>query len=137
MEVDPTIKVLVLTTFDEEDDIVRAIEAGACGYLLKDATRADLLRAIRTAADGETVMAPSVVAKLAARIRRPDGASLSPREIEVLRCVGDGLTNAAIGRRLAISEATVKSHLHHVFTKLEVDDRTAAVTRAMQLRLLP
>ncbi len=136
LELAPKLHVLVLTTFDDEDDIVKAIEIGARGYLLKDANRPDLLAAVRTVAGGGTVMGPSVVAKLAARMRRPEGVSLSTREVDVLRCVADGLTNAAIGRRLAISEATVKTHLHHVFTKLGVDDRTAAVTQAMQLRLL-
>jgi DNA-binding NarL/FixJ family response regulator len=136
LELDVDLRVLVLTTYDDEDDILRAIEVGACGYLLKDASRADLLRAVRMAAAGETVLAPSVVAKLAAHIRRPPPVSLSDREVEVLALVSNGLTNAAIGRQMSISEATVKTHLHHVFTKLEVDDRTAAVTRAMQLGLL-
>jgi DNA-binding NarL/FixJ family response regulator len=136
LEIAPDLNVLVLTTFDDEDDIVKVIEIGARGYLLKDASRAELLRAVRTVANGGTVMGPSVVAKLAARLRRSDQVSLSARELDVLRCVADGLTNAAIGRRLAISEATVKTHLHHAFTKLGVDDRTAAVTQAMQLRLL-
>jgi DNA-binding NarL/FixJ family response regulator len=133
---DPQLRVLMLTTFDDEDDIVRALEAGACGYLLKDTSRAELLRGVEMAAAGQTVLAPHVAATLAARLRRPSSPVLSQRETDVLRAVGEGLTNAAIGRRLHISEATVKTHLHHVFTKLDVDDRTAAVTKAMQLGLL-
>jgi DNA-binding NarL/FixJ family response regulator len=131
----PSCRVVILTTFDNEADIVRAVEAGASGYLLKDATREELVRAIRAAADGEAALAPSVAAKLVNRMRSPTG--LSQREIEVLALVGDGRTNAEIGRMLLISEATVKTHLARAFAKLGVFDRTAAVTTAIRRGILP
>ncbi|MEU8006529.1 response regulator transcription factor [Catellatospora sp. NPDC049111] len=118
-------RVLVLTTYDSDADILRAIEAGAIGYLLKDAEPADLLRALRAAAAGETVLAPSVATRLVSRERAP-GISLTPREAQVLQLVAGGYSNSAIARRLFISEATVKSHLVQVFAKLGVDNRTAA-----------
>ncbi|MBT0767827.1 response regulator transcription factor [Kineosporia sp. J2-2] len=135
----PTTRVLVLTTYDTDDDIVNAVEAGATGYLLKDTPRAVLVDAVRAAARGETVLAPPVAAKLVSRLRAPAPAAslLTPREVEVLRAVARGLTNADLGRGLFISEATVKTHLIRVFTKLGVDDRTRAVTAAMELGLLP
>ncbi len=133
----PSTKVVVLTTYETDADILRAVEAGAAGYLLKDASRADLANAIRAAARGETVLAPSVAGRLVNRVRRPVPQTLSAREIEVLRFVAKGLTNADIGRALHISEATVKTHLLRTFAKLEVSDRTAAVTTAMSLGLLP
>lgn len=129
-------RVLVLTTYENDADILRAVEAGAAGYLLKDATRAELADAIRAAARGETVLAPSVAARLVSRIRAPQQETLSPREVEVLRLVAQGLTNAATGQRLCIAEATVKTHLLRIFGKLGVDDRTAAVTVAMARGLL-
>lgn len=129
-------KVVVLTTYESDSDILRAIEAGACGYLLKDASPAELAGAIRSAARGETVLAPSVATRLVAQVRNPAQPSLSAREIEVLRLVARGLTNADIGRALFISEATVKTHLLRVFSKLDVSDRTAAVTTAMSRGLL-
>jgi DNA-binding NarL/FixJ family response regulator len=129
-------RVLVLTTYENDADILRAVEAGAAGYLLKDATRAELADAIRAAARGETVLAPSVAARLVSRIRAPRQETLSPRELEVLRLVAQGLTNAATGQRLCIAEATVKTHLLRIFGKLGVDDRTAAVTVAMARGLL-
>lgn len=122
-------RVLILTTYDSDADILPAIEAGATGYLLKDADPADLLAAIRTAAAGETVLAPSVASRLVSRVRSP-GRTLTRRETEILQMVADGLGNQAIGRRLFITEATVKSHLVQVFTKLGVDNRTAAVAEA-------
>lgn len=129
---DRTVKVVVLTTYETDADILRAVEAGAAGYLLKDAAPAELSRAIRAAARGETVLAPSVAARLVSNARRPGPApTLSARELEVLRLVGRGLTNADIGRALFISEATVKTHLLRMFAKLGVSDRTAAVTTAM------
>jgi DNA-binding NarL/FixJ family response regulator len=129
----PTARVVVLTTYESDADILRAVEAGAAGYLLKDASRLELLAAIRGAARGETVLAPSVATRLVDRIRRPHAAdALSPRELEVLQLVAEGLSNAEIGRALFISEATVKTHLLRTFTKLGVSDRTAAVTTAMQ-----
>jgi DNA-binding NarL/FixJ family response regulator len=131
----PAARVVVLTTYDTDADILRAVEAGAAGYLLKDASRAELAQAIRAAARGETVLAPSVAAKLVSRMRSP--VELSRREIEVLRLVALGRTNAEIGRELLISEATVKTHLLRTFGKLEVSDRTAAVTVALERGILP
>ncbi|GAA3847610.1 response regulator transcription factor [Saccharothrix violaceirubra] len=124
-------RVVVLTTYDTDADILRAVEAGAVGYLLKDAAPEDLLDAVRAAARGETVLAPAMVRKLV--VRTP---ALSPREIEVLRLVARGLSNAEIGRELFIGEATVKTHLLRVFNKLGVSDRTAAVTTAMERGVL-
>lgn len=133
----PTARVVVLTTYESDGDILRAVEAGATGYLLKDASRTDLVSAIRAAARGETVLAPSVATRLVDRMRRPHAAdTLSPREVEVLRLVARGLSNADIGRELFISEATVKTHLLRTFAKLDVSDRTAAVTTAMAGGLL-
>lgn len=128
----PGVHVLVLTTYDTDADIVRAIGAGATGYLLKDAPREELFRAVRAAARGESVLAPSVAGRLMGRVREGGEEPLSPREIEVLALVARGASNKEIGRRLHISQATVKTHLIHVFGKLSVDDRTAAVTRALE-----
>ncbi len=108
----------------------------AAGYLLKDTSRADLLAAIRSAAQGETVLSPSAATRLVTRMRAPVTESLSPREAEVLSLVAGGLTNAEIGKALFISEATVKTHLLRVFGKLGVSDRTAAVTTALDRGLL-
>ncbi|GAA2382025.1 DNA-binding response regulator [Catellatospora methionotrophica] len=124
-------RVLILTTYDSDADILRAIEAGAIGYLLKDAEPADLLRALRSAAAGQTVLAPSVATRLVSRERAP-GTSLTPRETQVLQLVASGHSNSAIARALFISEATVKSHLVQVFAKLGVDNRTAATAEARQ-----
>ncbi|MEU0479937.1 response regulator transcription factor [Streptosporangium sp. NPDC006013] len=132
----PESRVIVLTTYETDADIVRAVEAGAAGYLLKDTSRADLLAAIRSAAQGETVLSPSVATRLVTRMRAPVTESLSPRETEVLSLVARGLTNAEIGKALFISEATVKTHLLRVFGKLGVSDRTAAVTTALDRGLL-
>jgi DNA-binding NarL/FixJ family response regulator len=129
-------RVIVLTTYETDADILRAVEAGAAGYLLKDASRAELAGAIRAATRGETVLAPSVAGRLVRRMRQPAQQGLSPREIEVLRLVGKGMTNADVGATLHISEATVKTHLLRVFNKLGVSDRTAAVTTAMELGML-
>jgi DNA-binding NarL/FixJ family response regulator len=133
----PRTKVVVLTTYETDADILRAVEAGASGYLLKDASRADLANAIRAANRGDTVLAPSVASRLVNRVRRPMTQTLSAREVEVLALVAKGLTNADIGRKLHIAEATVKTHLLRTFGKLDVSDRTAAVTTAMSLGLLP
>ncbi|MGA4539995.1 response regulator [Uniformispora flossi] len=133
----PGIRVLILTTYDTDTDIVRAVEAGAAGYLLKDTPRAELAAAVRAAARGETVLAPPVAAKLVTRMRAPARDPLSPRETQVLGLVARGMTNAEIGRELYIGEATVKTHLLRAFAKLGVDDRTAAVTAAMEQGLLP
>jgi DNA-binding NarL/FixJ family response regulator len=118
-------RVLVLTAYESEGDILRAIEAGATGYLLKDADPDDLLAAIRTAAAGETVLAASVATRLVSRMRTPDLA-LTPRETQILQMVADGASNAAVAKTLFITLATIKSHLVQVFTKLGVDSRTAA-----------
>lgn len=135
LQVSPDTRVVVLTTYETDTDILRAIEVGAAGYLLKDMPRVDLVNAIRTAARGETVLAPSVATRLFQRVRRPQDG-LSPRETEVLRLVGRGLSNAEVSRELHISEATVKTHLLRAFGKLGVSDRTAAVTTAMAMGLL-
>lgn len=127
----PHVRVLILTTYDTDVDIVRAVEAGASGYLLKDAPLPTLLDAIRAAVRGETVLAPPVAAKLMSRLRAPAVEPLTPRETEVLAAVAQGLTNAEIGRSLFIGEATVKTHLLRIFGKLGVADRTRAVTVAM------
>lgn len=130
-------RVIVLTTYETDTDILRAVEAGAAGYLLKDLTRTELADAVRAAARGETVLAPSVAARLVDQLRsRPDRPRLSQRETAVLRLVAEGCTNAEIGRRLFIGESTVKTHLLRIFGKLGVDDRTAAVTNAMRHGLL-
>lgn len=131
------VNVLVLTTYDTDADIVRAVEAGATGYLLKDTPVAQLADAVRAAARGETVLAPPVAARLVTRLRRPAAESLTPREVQVLAAVSRGLTNAEIGRTLHITEATVKTHLLRIFVKLNVDDRTRAVTVAMERGILP
>lgn len=130
-------KIIVLTTYDTDADILRAVEAGATGYLLKDAPRADLLRAIRAAASGETVLAPAVAGRLVSRVRGPRPEALSARETEVLALVARGLTNVQIGRALFVSEATVKTHLMRACAKLGVTGRTAAVTKAMETGALP
>ena len=132
----PRTRVMVLTTYETDRDILRAIEAGACGYLLKDASPAQLADAVRAAARGETVLAPSVASTLIRQVRSPAPPALSARETEVLRLVARGLTNGDIARQLYISEATVKTHLLRVFNKLDVADRTAAVTTAMSHDLL-
>ncbi len=132
----PATRVLVLTTYDTDADIVRAVGAGATGYLLKDTPREELFRAVRAAARGETVLAPAVAARLLTSLRQPAQPVLSARELEVLALVAHGASNRDVASRLSISEATVKSHLLHVFDKLGVDDRTAAVTVALTRGLL-
>ncbi len=128
----PKIQVLVLTTFDSDADILRAIEAGATGYLLKDAPREDLFRAIHAAAKGQSFLTPAVAARLMGRMRAPAEEALTAREIQVLTMVSQGASNKEIGRQLHVSEATVKTHLIHIFEKLGVSDRTQAVTVALQ-----
>ncbi len=129
-------QVLVLTTYDTDADIVRAVEAGARGYLLKDAPTSVLTDAIRRAARGETVLAPPVAARLADRLRTPVGPEVTGREVEVLALVARGLSNAEVGRELFIGEATVKTHLLRAFAKLGVADRTAAVAEAHRRGLI-
>jgi DNA-binding NarL/FixJ family response regulator len=128
--------ILVLTTYDADSDIVRAIEAGAAGYLLKDAPPAELYAAVRAAASGGSPLSPSVAARIIHRVRDGGDAALSSREADVLRLVARGASNREIGRDLRISEATVKTHLIHVFEKLGVGDRTSAVTRAIERGLI-
>ncbi len=129
-------RVLVLTTYDSDADIVRAVEAGATGYLLKDAPREELFKAIRAAAEGQAVLAPAVATRLMGRMSSPKDDTLSAREIEVLELVARGNSNKAVGRALHISEATVKTHLIHIYGKLGVNDRTAAVTVALERGIL-
>ncbi|MCZ2817862.1 response regulator transcription factor [Modestobacter sp. VKM Ac-2984] len=133
----PGVRVLVLTTYDTDADIVRAVEAGATGYLLKDTPLPQLADAVRAAARGETVLAPPVAARLVSRMRAPAVETPTARELQVLSGVARGLTNAEIGRELFIGEATVKTHLLRVFAKLGVDDRTRAVLVAVERGLLP
>jgi DNA-binding NarL/FixJ family response regulator len=128
-------RVLVLTTYDTDADILAAVEAGAGGYLLKDAPPEELAAAVRTAAAGRSALAPAVAHRLMDRMRTPAQA-LTKRELEVLQLVGDGLSNQQISKRLFLSQATVKSHLVHVFAKLGVDSRTAAVAAATARRLI-
>jgi DNA-binding NarL/FixJ family response regulator len=130
-------KVLVLTTYDTDSDVVPALEAGATGYLLKDAPREQLIRAIHAAARGESVLAPSVATRLVSQLRSPpDHETLSERELEVLTLIAQGETNAGAAARLFISEATVKTHLLHIYSKLGVNDRAAAVATAYDRGLL-
>jgi DNA-binding NarL/FixJ family response regulator len=137
----PGATVVVLTTYDSDADILRAVEAGAAGYLLKDTPRAVLADRVRAAARGETVLAPTVAGRLMGRMRAEPAASraeqLSARETEVLALVARGLTNGQIARRLYLSEATVKTHLLRACGKLGVSGRTAAVTKAIETGALP
>ncbi|UJA21719.1 response regulator transcription factor [Thermoleophilia bacterium SCSIO 60948] len=128
--------VLVLTTFDTDTDVLPAIEAGATGYLLKDAPRDELFRGVLAAARGESVLAASVASRVIGRVREPAGERLSDREIEVLRLVARGTTNAAAASELFVSEATIKTHLLHIYAKLGASDRASAVARGYELGLL-
>lgn len=128
-------QVLVLTTYDTEADILAAVEAGAAGYLLKDAPPDELFRAIRGTAKGEVVLAPAVAAKLVRRAGSP-GPVLTEREVEILGLLAKGLANKELAKRLFVSEATVKSHLSHIYSKLEVDSRAGAVARAIEQRII-
>jgi DNA-binding NarL/FixJ family response regulator len=138
----PDVRVLVLTTYDTESDVLPAIEAGATGYLLKDVPREDLIRAVRAAAEGRPVLAPSVTQRLMTRVQAPPSAAtprgegLTDRELEILRLVAAGTTNRETARSLFISEATVKTHLLHAYAKLGVRDRAAAVSEAYKRGLL-
>ncbi|MFC9297593.1 response regulator [Streptomyces sp. NPDC057011] len=128
-------RVLVLTTYDTDADILAAVEAGASGYLLKDAPPEELAAAVRTAAAGQSALAPAVALRLMDRMRTPAEA-LTKRELEVLQLVADGLSNQQISKKLFLSQATVKSHLVHVYAKLGVDSRTSAVAAAATRRLI-
>lgn len=127
--------VLVVTNYADDSDILGAIEAGASGYLLKDAPPAELAGAVRQAASGASALAPSIQSKLLERMRRP-ALSLTARELEVLALVADGLSNARIAEQLFLTETTVKSHLAHIYGKLDVSSRTAAVAKARSAGLL-
>jgi DNA-binding NarL/FixJ family response regulator len=132
----PSVRVLVLTTFDTDRDVLPAIEAGATGYLLKDTPREELLRAVRAAHRGEAVLSPTVAGRLMGQVRAPAQDTLSGRELEVLRLVAAGSTNRETAQKLFISEATVKTHLLHIYAKLEVRDRASAVAAGYQRGLL-
>ncbi len=132
----PEVRVLILTTYESDSDILRALETGATGYLLNDAPREELFAAIRNAAQGKPPLAPAVAARLIERLRTPPEEVLSAREIEVLELVAQGKSNPDIANELWISETTVKSHMIHIFDKLGVADRTAAVTVALRRRIL-
>ncbi|MFG1907966.1 response regulator [Kribbella sp. NPDC048928] len=129
-------QVLVLTTWDTDTDTLRAIEAGATGYLLKDAPQEELFNAVRLAADGKTVLSPTVASRLVSAVRTPAPTPLAARERQVLELVAKGTSNRDIARELFISEATVKTHLSHVFTKLGVTDRAAAVAKGYEQGIL-
>jgi DNA-binding NarL/FixJ family response regulator len=128
--------ILVLTTYDTDADIVQAIQAGATGYLLKDTPREDFFAAVRQVARGESVLTPVVASRLMAHMRAPAEEQLSGRELEVLTLVSQGHSNKDIARQLHISTATVKTHLIHIYGKLGVSDRTAAVTTALEKGIL-
>jgi len=136
----PKTQILILTTYESDADILRAIETGATGYLLKDAPREELFEAIRVVAEGKSPLAPTVASRLVDRMRGTDEEALSTREIEVLELVAHGTSNKEIAKKLWVSETTVKSHMLHIFDKLGVTDRTAAVTEALRrgiIRLEP
>jgi DNA-binding NarL/FixJ family response regulator len=133
---EPGIRVIVLTTYESDDSILTAIEAGASGYLLKAAPQEEILAGIRSVARGDVALAPSIAALLVRRVKTPT-IKLSVRETEVLSLVAQGQSNPTIAKNLFVSEATVKTHLLHAFEKLGVNDRTRAVTLAMELGLLP
>jgi len=132
----PTVRVLVLTTYDTDDDVLPAIEAGAIGYLLKDAPREELTRAVRAAFQGDAVLSPSVARRLLGQVRQPTQDALSERELDVLRLIAGGASNREAAAKLFISESTVKTRLLHIYEKLGVRDRAAAVGEAYKRRLL-
>ncbi|MBX6752363.1 MAG: response regulator transcription factor [Micromonosporaceae bacterium] len=132
----PNVRVLVLTTYDTDGDVLPAVEAGATGYLLKDTPRDELVRAVRAAHRGEAVLSPSVAGRLMGQVRSPAREALTERELAVLRLVAAGSTNREAARALFISEATVKTHLLHIYEKLGVRDRASAVAAAYQRGLL-
>jgi DNA-binding NarL/FixJ family response regulator len=131
-----TARVLVLTTYETDRDVLPAIEAGATGYLLKDASQEELFRAVEAAARGEAVLSPSVATRLLGQVRAPAAEPLSKRELEVLQMIARGATNREAARRLFISEASVKAHLLHIYAKLGVNDRAAAGAAAYDRGLL-
>jgi len=130
-------RVLVLTTFDTDTDVVPAIEAGATGYLLKDSPPDELLRGVRAAARGEAVLSPSVATRLLGQVRQPAREPLSQRELDILGLIAQGCSNREAASRLFISEATVKTHVLHIYAKLGVNDRAAAVAVGFERGMLP
>lgn len=132
----PSARVLILTTFDSESDVLPAIEAGAIGYLLKDALPDELMRAVRAAARGESVLAPSVTQQLMGQVRRPGPGTLTDREKEVLQLVANGCSSRQAATALFIGEASIKTHLQHIYDKLGVRDRASAVAEGYRRRLL-
>ncbi|GAA4905884.1 two component transcriptional regulator, LuxR family [Stackebrandtia albiflava] len=132
----PNARVLILTTFDGESDVLPAIEAGAFGYLLKDALPEELARAVRAAARGESVLAPSVTQHLMGQVRRPGAGTLTDRERQVLQLVANGSSNREAAAALFIGEASIKTHLQHIYDKFGVRDRASAVAEGYRRRLL-
>lgn len=132
----PRVRVLVLTTYDTDSDVLPALEAGATGYLLKDAPRDELVRGVRAAANGETVLSPSVAERLIRQVRQPAPEALSRREVQVLELIANGASNREAAEALFVSEATIKTHLLHIYNKLGVRDRAAAVGEAYRRGLL-
>ncbi|MCZ4582574.1 response regulator transcription factor [Rhodococcus sp. IEGM 248] len=130
-QIDRNLPVLVFTTYDTDADVVRAIDAGAIGYLLKDSTPQEIFAAVRGAAAGQSVLSPPVASRLLQQMQRPEEA-LTPREAELLTLLAKGMTNKELGKALFISEATVKTHLAHIYAKLGVDTRAAAVSVALR-----
>jgi DNA-binding NarL/FixJ family response regulator len=130
-QVDPDLPVLVFTTYDTDADVVRAVDAGAIGYLLKDSTPQEIFAAVRSASAGQSVLSPPVASRLLQQMQCPEEA-LTPREAELLTLLAKGMTNKELGRALFISEATVKTHLAHIYAKLGVDTRAAAVSVALR-----
>lgn len=133
VETDPAAKILVMTTYDNEEDIFKALEAGARGYILKDTTREEIIEAVRQTHSGNRYLPPAIAARLADRMIRP---SLTPREFDVLRLVARGRSNKEIASAMFVTEETVKSHMKGLFQKLEVHDRAEAVSTALQRGLL-
>ena len=136
MKLDPAPHVMILTTYDTDADVLAALDAGAVGYLLKDAPPEVLFASIRSAAVGDMTLAPTVATKLVERVSRPARDALTTRELEVLELLAEGIANKEIANQLVVSEATVKTHLVHIFTKLDVDTRTAAVAVAVDRGLI-
>lgn len=135
IQLDPAARILVLTTYDTDSDVLGAIEAGATGYLLKDTAREELVRAARAAARGDSVLSPAVTGRLLHQVRKPTQGPLTGREVEVLKMIAGGAGNREAAAKLFISQATVKTHLLHIYEKLGVKDRAAAVAEAYKRQL--